>query len=108
MKKSMRTNIMIQNFMKYHNEGKTISEIAEACDVSIWTVYNNLDVIAKENGISRDSLLERVHRQHELKNGMVFTKHNNIDPKELKEDFQKVQENINKIIKQITQIIEEG
>ena len=64
--KDERTLQMEQNFMVLHNEGKTIKEIAAMFDLSTVTVYGRLSDIAKANGVSRESLLERPHPEHIL------------------------------------------
>lgn len=64
MQKNERTLKMMEQFMALHNDGKDISEIADLTGVSKWTVYDNLQAIADQNGVSREELLQRVHAPH--------------------------------------------
>lgn len=91
--------------MKCHNEGKTISEIAEIFGVSICTVYNNLQEIADKNKVSRDSLLLRVHKPHEIINGRKFEEQTEINPEVLLADFVEVEKRLGNIIETINNII---
>ena len=63
-KRQERTLQMIKGFLKDHQNGLTIPEIAKKYNLSVTTVRNYLDQIAEENNVSRDSLLERVHPPH--------------------------------------------
>lgn len=57
---------MINGFMHYHNQGKTIREIAEIFGVTSRTVYANLNIIAQNNNIeSREELLQHPHKLHQ-------------------------------------------
>lgn len=64
-KQSERVSIMKENFMKLHNEGYTILEIADKYNIARRTIYSHLNEIAKENGVDRTSLLEIPHKKHE-------------------------------------------
>lgn len=55
---------MIEHFMQYHNEGKSVKEIAELCGIAPRTIYSYLGMIAKQNHVSRESLLQIPHKQH--------------------------------------------
>ena len=59
MKEDAQVRLMRENFMKMREQGMTITEIAQKCDVSRMTVYKKLQRIASENGVSRESLLSR-------------------------------------------------
>ena len=65
-KRSERVKYLIDNFIKFYNEGMSIPEIAEKSAVTTRTVYAYLQEIAEKNGVSRESLLERVHKPHEV------------------------------------------
>ena len=58
---------MIDRFMILHNEGHDLKEIAKICRVSYKTVLRYLDDIARDNHVTRDSLLTRI----------VFADHSN-------------------------------
>mgnify|MGYP000293687015 FL=1 len=53
--KSIRMEELKKNFMKHHEEGKTIKEISELYNVSTRHIYNSLQDIADENNVSRES-----------------------------------------------------
>ena len=57
---SERVVRMKQNFMRLHNEGKTIKEIAEIYNLHYTTVYDYLQEIADANNMTRTDLLTRV------------------------------------------------
>ena len=65
MRRNERTLQMMKNFIKHHDEGMGIPEIATKYDLSSWTVYQCLAEIAADAGVSRESLLEVPHcKQH--------------------------------------------
>lgn len=57
--RDVRTLKMMDNFITDHNAGLTIHEIADKYQLSDWSVYNRLDEIAKNAGVTRESLLAR-------------------------------------------------
>ncbi len=59
VKLSERTKRMRKNFMKERREGKTIAQIAKEYEMNVSTVYSSLQIIADENNVSRESLLEK-------------------------------------------------
>lgn len=65
-KRSERVKYLIDNFIKFHNEGMSIPEIAEKSAVTTRTIYSYLQEIADQNGVTRESLLEKVHKPHEV------------------------------------------
>ena len=103
--KTKHTDIMIENFMKYHNEGKTISEISEICNVSIWTIYSNLEIISKRNNVTRESLLTRVHKQHELKNVKIVDNTKHLNDKEFIIALEELSKNVSNVIEKISIIL---
>ena len=76
-----------ENFIDLHNEGLSISEIAARFKLSGSTVYRYLDEIAKENGTSREDLLQKslYHTQAERLRR---------EEKEAKASFEKVQKEL--------------
>ena len=103
--KSIRMEELKKNFMKHHEEGKTIKEISELYNVSTRHIYNSLQDIADENNVSRESLLTTVHKQQKpLQN----TKSDGqINPAEMKENFDGIINNAKIIIKKIDSILQE-
>ena len=65
MKKNERTLKMMQNYISLHDSGMSPGEIAKKYNLSPWTVYNALQKIADEAGVTRESLLERPHSEHQ-------------------------------------------
>lgn len=61
-KTSERVMKLKENFMRLHEEGYSIYEIAEMYGVHYSTVYNRLEEIAKENNVTREELLREVHK----------------------------------------------
>lgn len=59
VKLSERTKRMRKNFMKERREGKNIAQIAKEYEMNVSTVYSSLQIIADENNVSRESLLEK-------------------------------------------------
>ncbi len=49
---------VVKNFMRMHEEGYCIREIAEAAGVSVSTVYSLLGTIAERHGLEREELLD--------------------------------------------------
>lgn len=84
---SERVKVMKENFIDLHNEGPSISEIAARFKLSGSTVYRYLDEIAKENGTSREDLLQKslYHTQAERLRR---------EEKEAKASFEKVQKEL--------------
>ena len=64
VKLSERTKRMRKNFMKERREGKTIAQIAKEYEMNVSTVYSSLQIIADENNVSRESLLEKMSGPH--------------------------------------------
>lgn len=103
---SERTKKLIGGFMDLHNDGKTIKEIANHYNLSVWTVYNNLQTIADNNGVARDTLLEKVHKHHELKHS-TNPKHEPIDIEKLHQNFSDIHDNVSNIIESIEKVLKE-
>lgn len=61
---SERTLKMKQSFIKLHEQGLGIDEIATRFDLSPVTVYRCLDEIAAAARVTRESLLQRPHGPH--------------------------------------------
>lgn len=104
--RSERVNKLIRNFMEWHEDGKTIEEIADLCHVSIFTVYENLQEIADNHGVSRDSLLERPHKDHEVLSPRVSKKNEKINREELTKNFSDAISSISGIIAAIDKELE--
>ena len=95
-----RTLTMMKDFMVLHEQGLTIAEIALKSRISIWTVYERLDEIAKQNHVSRDSLLQVIHSpgSYDHIKGKGELVHINVDA---------FQEKVNTAVKDIDVMIED-
>ena len=105
-KESERAKLMKQNFMELHNRGLTIPEIAERYDLSKITVYRNLQTVADENGVSRESLLQII-RMPTDKAYAREAKKVSVDVQQLKEEFKKAKSSITFLIEIIDQTLEQ-
>lgn len=103
--KSVRMAELKKNFMKHHEEGKTIKEIAELYNVSIRHIYNSLQDIADENNVSRESLLKNIHKKHQPPQNIKSA--GQINPAEMNENFYGIINNAKIIIKKIDSILQE-
>lgn len=105
-KESERARLMKQNFMELHNRGLTIPEIAERYSLSNETIYKKLQIIADENGVSRESLLQIVR----IPNDKAYAKEAkkvSVDVQQLKEEFKKVGNSIDFLIETISKTVEQ-
>lgn len=64
MPKNERTLKMRENFMADHKNGLSLKDIAKKYGISTPTVYGELQWIADQNGVSRESLLQTPHDEH--------------------------------------------
>ena len=103
--KSIRMEELKKNFMKHHEEGKTIKEISELYNVSTRHIYNSLQDIADENNVSRESLLKNIHKKHQPPQNIKLA--GQINPAEMNENFYGIINNAKIIIKKIDSILQE-
>ena len=100
---SERVVRMKQNFMRLHNEGKTIKEIAEIYNLHYTTVYDYLQEIADANNMTRTDLLTRViirTSDSNSKNNPTNTT-TSIDFKEIDKSFDVVTNELSNLIQNI-------
>ena len=88
-KTSERVKLMKEHFLEYRLSGKSIAEIAKIFKVSIWSIYDNLESIAKNNNMTRDELLYQSHKNHPVSSSSktVQKTKEHISPKELQKSF---------------------
>lgn len=100
-KVSERVLVMKSNFMRLHQEGYSILEIAKQYDLCKKTMYRHLQEIADENGISRNALLKIVRTQKTDKNWREEETRVRADAQLLKDGFSELinmlEESIGKI-----------
>lgn len=94
---------MKQNFMRLHDEGKTIPEIAKIYQLDLSTVYKYLQEIADENGTTREELLSKVYvrTSSSSKDYSKPKTPNTIDFNKLSESFDSVLAELNNLITDI-------
>lgn len=102
VKLSERTKRMRKNFMKERREGKNIAQIAKEYEMNVSTVYSSLQIIADENNVSRESLLEKMSSPHSWTDDRKKRKKlEEVDVKLLSENFEAIVENIDIIVQNI-------
>ena len=104
-KRSERVNYMISNFMDWHNVGMSIKEIAEKASVTTRTIYQRLQEIANLNGVSRESLLEVVHKPHEVTATSKRASVSKINADELIARYEAVIKSTNQLQEKLREII---
>lgn len=102
---SERVQQLKKNFMKHHNEGKTIKEISEHYNVSTRHIYFILQEIADENNVTRESLLTTPHHEH-LRRGSAKTSVQ-VKPEEVRKKFDTMISNAKTLISKIDSILQE-
>ena len=102
VKLSERTKRMRKNFMKERREGKNIAQIAKEYEMNVSTVYSSLQIIADENNVSRESLLEKMSGPlYWTDDRKKRKKLDEVDVKLLSENFEAIVENIDIIVQNI-------
>lgn len=96
---------MLNEFMELHENGYTINEIAKKFSLSASTVYSYLQEIAQNNGVTRESLLCTVHKQHVVTK--EHPKYEKILPEDLNENFSNMLKEVDTIISKIDSLKED-
>lgn len=99
---TQRVEMLKKDFMKYHNNGYSIREIADVFQVDFSTVYNHLQEIADAYGVTRESLLAKPNIPHSSR--LAFQKEKT-DVGELKDGFTKIENDIDEVISVIDKIL---
>lgn len=102
--RTQRVKQLRNEFMRYHNDGYSIHEIAERFKVEETTVYNNLQAIADANGVTRESLLQVVKKGGTSRH-RAFAKEV-VDVEKLNIEFEKTNTDIQNVISYIDEILE--
>jgi len=102
---TQRVKALKENFMKYHNEGYTIPEIAKIFNVEYSTVYHKLDEIAKANGVTRESLLKKAPYPPKVNSKAAYQK-DKVDLEDLQKSFTNLTNDLSKVIDQLEIFLE--
>ena len=106
-KKSERVNRMRSNYIRLHEEGISVPEIAKTFGISVKTVYRNLQAIADENNVERDSLLNEPLKKKGSSNSHGGAKKYVDDVEELKSTYNIVLEETKQLLIQIDNVLQE-
>lgn len=101
---TQRVKAMKENFMKYHNEGYTIPEIAEIFNVVPKTIYRCLDDIAKANGVTRESLLQKAPYPPHITSKAAYQR-DKVEIEELQKSFTNLEHDLTEVINQLETIL---
>ena len=102
---TQRVQYLKDNFMRYHNDGYTIPEIAKICSVDDSTIYNNLDEIARANNVTRESLLQCAPYNRVCSPASFHR--DKVRAEQLMSDFTSFDTDLEKVISSLTEIIKE-
>ena len=106
-KTSERVNRLIEEYMPKREKGMSNEEIAADYGLSVQTFYNHLQKIADENGVTREELLYRPNKSHVQSKPKAVWKKETVDPQELKNDFDRLLQQVSEIIQKVDQIEEQ-
>lgn len=104
---SERVYQMKKNFMRLHNDGYSIPEIAKMYSLSFSCVYKNLQKIAYENSTTREALLRNIRTVNGERNWEREAQKVQIDVVAMQCDFENTTNAIDKILDEITTIMED-
>lgn len=103
-----RTKEMIRQFPKLRAENKSIQEIADIFGLSKKTVYEYLQEIAGNMGVSRDDLLYEVQKPHDVTNATGRKAIEQVDTVELEQHFSAMIKEVDKIILSLNNMLQES
>lgn len=104
-RRSQSTIKMKGEFMFCHKKGMSIAEIAKEYDVSVYTIYDMLQEIADENGVTRESLLQIVHKSHvNTASRDLNKKVNKVEAVKIVDGFSNLLDEINTFIEKIEEV----
>lgn len=99
---TQRVENLKKDFMKYHNDGYSIRDIADIFHVDFSTVYKHLQEIAETHGVTRESLLKKPNSSYSSR--LSFQK-DKTDVKELQNAFTKTVNDIDSVLTAIDKIL---
>ena len=94
-------------YIREWKKGHSPAEIANIFHISPQTVYNNLQIIADKNGLTRKELLVAPNRSGPKSSSSCPLRKEAVDAHELLENFKTLEASITTIIKEINTMIEE-
>lgn len=103
-----RTKEMIRQFPKLRAENKSIQEIADIFGLSKKTVYEYLQEIAENMGVSRDDLLYEVQKPHDVCNATGRKAVEQVDIVEIEQHFSTMIKEVDKIILSLNNMLQES
>lgn len=100
-----RVKFYKRNFMRFHDEGYSIPEIAEKSNISYGHAYTLLQEIADANGVSREELLKIKNRKKPQfgKSSKIATQF--VNSAELAEEFDNTLKSVDNILEDIDRMI---
>lgn len=104
---SERVKELKKNFISHRENGETIKDISNRYQVSTRHIYHILHEIADENGVSRESLLVSPHHKHPKRGSILSEQIKTDEIDEIRENFEIMLSNAYKIIKQISDILQQ-
>ena len=93
--RTQRVENLIAGVIDYHNQGRSIPEIAEIFGVEFSTVYKNLQKIADANNVTRESLLKKPFSSYASRPSFSKDK---VDIEKIRTDFDNVEKGIDEIL----------
>ena len=107
-RRSERVRKLIEgDFMKFHDEGLSISEIAEKVGVSKETIYDNLAHIAEKVGVTRDSLLMHPGKGNKTSHVRSYSPKNKVDKEKFLSTLSSIDDEMNALSELMDSYIEE-
>lgn len=103
---TQRVKTLKEKFMQYHADGYTIPEIAKIFNVEYSTVYKHLDDIAKANGVTRESLLQKAPYSPQITSKAAYQR-DKVDMEELQKSFTNLKNDLNEVINQLEIFLEQ-
>lgn len=104
-KTNERTLKMMEAYVDLHEQGHSVAEIAKKFNLTTTTVYAKLGEIAKQNGVTRESLLERPFEADH--SGRNYTPVSQIDPSSFREHHETAIGEVEAMKEAVAQAIEE-
>ena len=100
-----RVKFYKNNFMRFHEEGYSIPEIAGKCNISCGHAYALLQEIADANEVTREELLKIKDRKKPqfLKSSKIATQF--VDSAELASEFDNTLKSVDNILEDIDRMI---